>query len=110
MKILKYPIVIDDKQLIMMPKFSRILCAQVQNGDPYIWAAVDGAFPEVGRKIRLAGTGHDVTDVYGGSMTYKEDVGYIGTFQINDGTFVGHLFDMGEINLGDDANGWRVIS
>ena len=68
---------------IKMPSGAEILCVQMQNGEPMIWATVN---PEADREERLftvIGTGQEFA---GTSMKY------IGTYQKN--WFVGHVFEL----------------
>lgn len=83
-KIFKYPFEVTDYQTITMPKEAEILCVQVQNGVPCIWALVDTLSMPVDRYFSVYGTGHPV---------YNDASEYIGTFQINDGSLVFHLFE-----------------
>lgn len=87
--IYKYPIKISDVVLIRMPQGAKILCAQVQHEQVCLWASVNTELKDVGRLIRVVGTGH----------RYYEDFlrGYIGTVQQAGGQLVWHLFDQGEI-------------
>lgn len=84
MRIFKYPLELVDTQLIKMPANSRILTVQVQYGKPVIWALVESDKPaNQDYKISMYGTGHDVPTVPGA---------YIGTFQMNNGGLVLHVF------------------
>jgi DNA-directed RNA polymerase subunit RPC12/RpoP len=83
-KIFKYLLLIDDEIKISMPEGSEILTAQTQRGIPYIWAIVDTGAPLTTRRLCLRGTGH----------TFKGNEGkYIGTFQIDNGTLIFHVFE-----------------
>lgn len=83
-----------------MPRGARVLAVQSQmtgssdynttRENPIIWALVDPDAETVGRGFLLAGTGHPIDDNDAASGEY------IGTFQLQGGGFVGHLFDMGE--------------
>jgi len=86
-KIYKYPLKVTDKQVVLMPFGAEILCVQMQNGDPTIWAAVDEMNSLVPRNIAMAGTGHELGDI----SKWK----YIGTVQMYDGALVWHCFDLG---------------
>lgn len=67
-----------------MPKGARILCVQMQDGVPQIWALVD---PNVGNERRdFAVIGTGISDA---TLSKSQ---YIGTFQ--DPPFVWHLFEM----------------
>lgn len=86
-KIYKYQLEVKDYFSIVMPKGASILTVQVQQGIPCIWAIVD---PEQilmeTRNFRIFGTGHPIL------VSAKNS--YIGTFQLQNGGFVGHLFEM----------------
>ena len=84
-RIFKFPLQVSDLQKIRMPKDSTILTVQVQKGTPCLWALVDTEKEMVGRSIRIVGTGHPVP---------KGIIRYIGTFQVLEGTFVGHVFEV----------------
>jgi hypothetical protein len=79
----KFPFAIDDRVVIPMPPRARILSVQVQHGVPCLWALVDFAVLEAQPyAFRIYGTGHPV-----------DNAGeYIGTFQMNGGDLVFHMF------------------
>lgn len=83
-KIFKYPLEVTDEQRIEMPMGAEILCVQVQGGQPCIWAKVipDGA--PVKRLFAVYGTGHP--------MNTKQADQYVGTFQLQGGMLVFHVF------------------
>lgn len=82
----KYEIEVKDINMINMPVGAEILCVQVQYKIPCIWAKVDNNPTEFKKRFfRLIGTWHFVP--------YDETLEYIGTFQLHDGRFVGHLFE-----------------
>lgn len=82
----KYPFDVLDLIKIKMPEGARVLTVQTQRGVPCIWAIVDTEQPTKTHYFRVFGTGHaDISDQL-----------YIGTFQLFDGEFIGHLFE--EIN------------
>lgn len=72
---------------IEMPDGANILTVQEQRGVPCIWAEVDTNAPMVKRHFDIYGTGHEM----------KVDMGverkYIGTFQIQGGALVFHVFE-----------------
>lgn len=81
----KYPFNIGDRFPLKMPLGAQILTVQVQKGSPCIWALVDVNEPD--REVRwfqVYGTGHQ-----------HEEIGYryIGTFQMDGGSMVFHLFE-----------------
>jgi len=72
-----------------LKKDARILCIQTINDIPYIWYIVDTEEQKKEKRIfRLYGTGH----------TMQENVNapdaYIGTFQMQEGVLVFHLFEV----------------
>lgn len=80
MKIHKFPLLIQATQTIYINHGFDILCLQMQNGTPTIWAAVDPDYTLVQATIEMYGTGHDI----------EGSPDYIGTVQ--DGRFVWHYF------------------
>jgi len=84
-RIFKFPLQITDIQKINMPKDSTILTVQVQKGTPCLWALVDTDKEAEERFIRIIGTGHPVPE---------NILRYIGTFQVLEGTFIGHVFEV----------------
>lgn len=82
----KYDVQLADMFTIDIPRGSRILTVQVQNGAPRIWALVNPSEPRVHRRFRMAGTGHDIDD---SDFT----MAYIGSVQELGGALVWHLFE-----------------
>lgn len=87
----KYPLEITDDQVIRVPRNSKVLSVQVQYGILCMWILVDPTEPkdlERGdlKNIRIYGTGHTIS-----SFDIK-DMNFMGTFQLLDGSFVGHVF------------------
>ncbi len=82
MTIWKYQLAVDDIQFIEMPKGAQLLSVQVQYGIPCLWARVDPdaelEFVEI------------VTYVTGGMA--RNNLQYIGTYQLHSGSFIGHVF------------------
>ena len=87
-KVFKYNVMVADSFHLEIPIGAEILTVQVQRGVPQIWALVDPSLQNEVRTFRLSGTGHpvDVSD-------YRDDLKYIGTFQIDSGYLVFHLFE-----------------
>lgn len=79
MTIRKYPLEIQDVQIIKMPEGAQIMTVQRQRSMPCLWAAVEPNKPEVEYKLLTFGTGHP-------NVTGR----YIGTYQTN--MFVFHVF------------------
>lgn len=79
----KYQLAVCDKHTVEMPLGAEILCVQVQNDIPCLWAKVDPKAHRVDREIRIYGTGHDL----------DWDTGdYVGTFQVRGDFLVFHVF------------------
>ena len=87
MTIWKYPLEITGSQEVVLPQGARILCVQVQHDVPCLWALVNPDEPSIPRRIYIFGTGH---------VAPVSAEGYIGTFQTNEGQFVGHVFERSE--------------
>ena len=87
MQIFKYHFEVEGEVSIPMPKGAHILTVQVQHNTPCIWAIVDPEQPIESRTFRIFGTGHEM-DI---NITRSH---YIGTFQLLDGSFIGHLFEV----------------
>jgi len=86
-KIFKYPLKTTDTQEIIIPRESEILCVQTQNDTPCLWAlvSVDGLLAQESRTIITYGTGHPITD--------SKKLKYLGTYQLQNGFLVFHLFE-----------------
>jgi hypothetical protein len=88
MEIWKFPLQMQDVQKIDMPQIEKILCVQVQNNQPCLWALCYPGTAKQKRKITIYGTGHYMSEGY-------RD--HIGTFQISGGQLVFHVFDEGMV-------------
>ena len=86
--IYKYPLVVDDVQLVETHRDATVLCVQVQHGGPVVWLRVNTERPRCRRTFRVVGTGHPANDIV--------VMPYVGTFQLQGGALVFHLFDGGE--------------
>lgn len=75
-----------DNLSIKMPKGAQILSVQVQNNRPCIWALVDPKAEIKEKVIEIFGTGEAIP-CDGISRVF------IGTFQLQEGTWVFHLFE-----------------
>jgi hypothetical protein len=85
--IYKYGLHITDEQLIPMPIGAEILTAQIQNGDPQLWALCDPLQELETRRIRVLGAGNSVSD------DEKITMKYISTIQLYEGRLVFHVFE-----------------
>lgn len=84
MTVYKYPLVLDDRQTVMMPEGARLLSVQLQGGKICLWAIVDPSSRPQARCIRIAGTGHPIED----------GLAFIGTVQTVGGVLVWHVFEV----------------
>ena len=82
--IYKYALETMDAQRLTMRAGAEILCIQVQRGCPMIWASVDPQASFEQRTFRTYGTGFKIPDNPGR---------YIGTYQLDGGDFVWHVFE-----------------
>lgn len=86
----KFPIQTTDFQTIEMPQYATILTVQTQFDMPCIWAEVNPEAPMAKRLILVYGTGHPMDD--------KEERKYIGTYQLQGGSLVFHVFELLRLN------------
>ena len=84
----KFTLQTNGVQEIELTKGAEILTVQVQNKKPQIWVLLDTSKIKVFRKILIIGTGHPISK----EKTDK----YIGTYQLINGIFINHVFDLGE--------------
>ena len=63
---------------------AQVLCVQVQNATPCIWALVDIEAKKTLRTFATYGTGHQHESIPGR---------YVGTYQLEGGALVFHVFD-----------------
>lgn len=83
----KYDIKIGGLNHLFLPVYSKVLCVQVQNENPVIWVKVNPENRKEDRCFSVFGTGFEIE-------TKDVEKIYIGSFQLNDGSFVGHLFEL----------------
>ena len=83
----KFQLEVTDKQFIRMPKEAELLSVQTQNETPCLWALVNPNSPTEERCFEVFGTGHPVHCDMG------IDRKFIGTFQLQGGVLVFHLFE-----------------
>jgi len=81
----KYELMVDSKIKLEIPKGGVVLSVQSQNNKPCIWVLVDTEAKKEARWFETFGTGHPIPE--GVSRDYK------GTYQINEGTLVFHVFE-----------------
>ena len=69
---------------LQMPLKAKILCVQVQGNEPMIWAEVDDSLPMENRVFLTIGTGWPIEE---------QDKTYVGTYQLQGGALVFHVFE-----------------
>jgi len=84
----KYQIPFEDKIKLDIPSGHKILCVQLdkKTNSPCIWVQVNPYNPKETVYLEMFGTGNPIHNDIGISREY------IGTFQYQNGEFVGHLF------------------
>ena len=83
-QIWKFALLVHDEVLVEMPAGAEVLCVQLQNGSPHLWAKVNVKSKSTARKFYVVGTGHPMP------AHAKE---YVGTFQLSGGQLVFHVFE-----------------
>lgn len=83
MKVWKFPIPVQDEFALDLPVGAQVLHVDAQAGKPCLWALVDPEAPKAQYTFYVRGTGHEVA----------EDLIHVGSFQLDGGRFVGHLFE-----------------
>ncbi len=71
-------------QIIKMPSVHQILCVQIQREKPCLWVKVDLDSERQDVQINIYGTGHIHEKIHGQ---------YIGTFQMDEGVCIFHVFE-----------------
>jgi len=87
LSVFKYPVSTAGYFDLGLPDGAEILTVQVQHNEPKIWALVKPDNPTERRRFLSAATGAGLSES-------KENLVYIGTFQLDDGAYVGHLFEI----------------
>ena len=85
-RVWKYSLVVTDTQVIEMPLGAEILTVQLQGKALCLWARVITSRAPEKRTIAIYGTGHE--------MFAGVDHAYIGTFQVDEGALVFHVFEL----------------
>lgn len=81
----KYEVPVIDRFEVPLPVGAVVLSVQCQRGTPCIWVQVNTNNPGMMRRFGVFGTGNPMPEVVGN---------YVGTFQLNNGTLVFHLYEM----------------
>ena len=92
-RIYKYTLKVTNTQEIEMPKSSRILSVQDQNGEINIWAVVWPHMEPEKRTFEIFGTGHAL------QQDAEHQRTYIGTVITKNGHIVWHIFERLQSNF-----------
>lgn len=88
MRILKYDVsVLSGSFDHVMPEGARVLCVQSQGNEPKIWVLVDESRHQEEKRVFQ-------TFLTGQTFNLPTLYEYLGTFQLNGGNFVGHVFEI----------------
>lgn len=82
MQVWKYPLLVQEEQVIWMPEGAKVILLAMQGAVPTLWAMLDPEKVAVPRRIVLHGTGHEF------DATGLEHLG-----SVVDGRFVWHYFE-----------------
>lgn len=83
----KYPLEMDEGQIVLMPKGSKVLHVHEQRGRICLWALVNpDEKDEEARSISVRGTGRSMTENPGT---------YLGTVHVAIGVYVFHVWEVG---------------
>jgi hypothetical protein len=83
-RIYKYVVPPLDTFDLALPAGARVLSVQTQEGRPHVWAEVDTDAPDERRRFECFATGQP--------MPAASRV-YVGTFQLDEGRLVYHLYE-----------------
>lgn len=94
--IYKYTLGVTDMNAIPMPFGAEILSVQVQNGSPQIWALVEKNAVPFTRYFATVGTGNPFETEYKDEFGDQVKPKFIGTYQLEGGKLVFHVFEVPE--------------
>ena len=83
-KIFKYPLQPKPENVIEMPAGAAVLDLQTQNDVPCLWVEIDPDAPRIKRKFKIVPTGQ--------AFEPGPFVHYMGTFQMQGGALVFHVY------------------
>lgn len=79
----KYQLSVEDLQWLELPRGANILSVGAQNEVPCLWCQVDTEAAKDSVLIVTHRTGHPMK---------KDNMKFLGTYQLYQGSFVGHVF------------------
>ena len=77
----RYPVILEDNWEMSMPRGAKILSVGMQNGEPFMWAAVETDNMSTRRYFITRGTGHKIDGL----------LAFVGMFQVE--WLVFHVFE-----------------
>lgn len=80
----KFELETKDAQEIHIPENAQFLTMMTQMEVPCLWYLVDDSVPTIPTMFRIYGTGH--------SIKHNSKKDYIGGYQLQGGSFIGHVF------------------
>ena len=86
----KYQVPFTEQFSLDLPRGAEVLTMQLQREVPTIWVELDSDAPLISRTFALVGTGHPIPE--------DDVLMYVGTFQVQGGMFVYHLYE--KLDLG----------
>ncbi len=89
MIVYKYPLPLETEACIEMPSGAQVLSVQAQRGRPMVWALVDVEAPPATHWFHVCGTGIPVA-------FSASNPRFLGTFQLEDGFVMVHVWYSGE--------------
>ena len=97
MVIYKYPISLCES-VVRMPRGARVLSCAEQRGALFVWAAVNEKAETVEQLFLVFTTGNMMCEsgLYRDSQEWPGE--FLSTVLMNDGSFVVHVFDGGEVS------------
>ena len=81
----KYGLASSGRWDMSLPKGAKVLAVASQRNEPQLWALIDPSKDDECRQFMVVPTGRSFD---------AERVVYIGTIQLDDGQFVGHVFEL----------------
>ena len=87
--VFKYQLPLGDYFKLALPKGARVLTADMQNGQPCLWALINPDNKTEKRLFRFVGTGQMIED----SLKRLE---FVATFQMEGGSLTLHIFEVKE--------------
>lgn len=89
MSIWKWACPVADEFFASIPESAKCVHVEAQDGSGCMWWLVDTGSQPIERTFMTVGTGHPVPDI---------PLEYLGSYQLQDGRFVAHVFEKVDVN------------